>query len=422
MKRFRSFILVIGMMVFVSFTNAQHLTSAKLYLNLKQYDRAEASGLKAVDKDPGDEEAWFVLGKISYELQKYIQMLGAFDKASAIDSTEYKTEIQAYRLKVWADSYNAGIKYYNRGRDTAAFFQNAIEQFKTAILAIPDSTRTYYILALTYYGNKQSDEAIKTLNRSLEKDPKKPEELKLLGQLHLQSAREKTDAKDEAGAKPEFAASVSAFEKLIPIYRSNHDALIAQIKQSESLGKSDTTMREKLNEIDRSSRDNIMSLIELYERLGMSEKSLTLTRDAVASDPTNPSFRYVYGVYFIKQEKYAEGIEQLSKVEQAGADSTNPIYPDAVYNLGVAYLNWGVALKKESEIKSEAAAKAKKKDYKEDVLYKEKFNSARVYFEKTAEQRPNDPVIWQQLAKLYAVLNMSDKAKKAYEKYDQLNK
>ncbi len=390
MKRFRSFILVIGMMVFVSFSNAQHLTSAKLYLNLKQYDRAEASALKAVDKDPGDEEAWFVLGKISYELQKYIQMLGAFDKASAIDSTEYKTEIQAYRLKVWADSYNAGIKYYNRGRDTTSFFQTAIEQFKTAILAIPDSTRTYYILALTYYGNKQSDEAIKTLNKSLEKDPKKPEELKLLGQLHLQIAREKTDAKDSVGAKSEFTAALTAFEKLY--------------------------------ELDRSNRDNIMTLIELYERLGMSEKSLTLTRDAVASDPTNPSFRYVYGVYFIKQEKYAEGIEQLSKVEQAGTDSTNPIYPDAVYNLGVAYLNWGVSMKKESENKAEAAAKAKKKDHKEDVSYKEKFNMARVYFEKTAGLRPNDPVIWQQLAKLYAVLNMSKEAKKAYEKFDELNK
>jgi tetratricopeptide (TPR) repeat protein len=389
MKRFSSLILLFGMSVFVSITSAQHLTSAKLYLSLKQYVQAEASALKAVEKDPQDEEAWFVLGKSRYELKKYSQMVEAFEKAAAIDPEEHKTEINNYRMKVWADSYNAGIKYYNLGRDTASYLQTAIESFKTAIVTMPDSTRTYYVCALAYYGNKQPDEAIKVLNISLGK-ALKADELKLLGQLHTQIAQEKADAKDDAGSKQEYAAAVTAFEKLF--------------------------------ELDHSNVGNIMTLIEMYQFLGMSDKALALTRDAVAANPENRAFRYVYGVFFIKQDKFAEGIEQLNKVVQGVADTSDQVYSDAVYNLGIAYLNWGVALKKESDAKAEEAAKAKKKDYKEDLSYKEKFRSAVPYFEKATQLKQNDPGVWEQLAKLYANLNMSDKAKAAFKKVDELNK
>ncbi|MBM2839771.1 MAG: tetratricopeptide protein [Bacteroidetes bacterium] len=389
MKRFNPLILVCGMLLFVSFASGQHLTSAKLYYSLKQYDKAEASALKAVEKDPDDEEAWYVLGKSRFELKKYPEMIQAFDKAAKLDSAEHKEEINAYRLKVWADSFNEGIKYYNLGRDSSAYLPKAIESFNTALVAMPDSTRTYYVLALAHYGNKQPDEAIKALNKSLEKSVR-PEELKLLGQLHTHLARQKADAKDEAGSKQEYLAAIEAYEKLY--------------------------------QLDRMNTDNILILIDLYQLLGMSDKALTLTRDAVAFDPENRAFRYIYGVFFIKQEKYAEGIEQLNKAVEGVTDSSDQMFSDAITNFGVAYLNWGVALKKESEAKAEEAAKAKKKNYKEDLSYKEKFKAAVPYFERATQLNPKDASAWQQLAKLYANLNMSDKATAAFKKFDDLNK
>jgi len=314
-----------------------------------------------VEKDPDDGEAWFVLGKARYELKKYPAMIEAFDKAAVLDPEEYKEETNKYRLKVWADSYNAGIRYYHRGRDTAAYFQTALDSFKVAILAQPESTRTYYISALAYYGNNQVDEAIRMLNGSLAKKPNSPEDLKLLGQLHSQLARVKSDVKDSVGAKQEYAEALTAFEKLYGL--------------------------------DSSNADNALALIDLYERLGKGDKSLALTRDAVNRSPDNKIFRYIYGVYFVKQGKFPEGIEQLRKVADAGSDNAKVVYSDAVYNLGVAYLNWGVALKSESEAKSEAAQKAKKKDYKEDLSYKEKFKDALVFFEKASETKKDDPFI-----------------------------
>ena len=160
----------------------------------------------------------------------------------------------------------------------------------------------------------------------------------------------------------------------------------------------------------------------MYERTGQADKALALTRDALYRNPNNSTFRYIYGVYFVKQEKFEEGIEQLLKVVESGPDSTSLIYPDAVYNLGVAYLNWGVALKKESDAKTEEAQKAKKKNYKEDLTYMEKFKAALPYFEKASEAKKDDPYIWQQLGKLYANLNMPSKADAAFKRFDELTK
>jgi tetratricopeptide (TPR) repeat protein len=390
MKRYYPPILLLGMVLCVSVAAAQHLTSAKLYLRLAQFDKAEASAVKATEKDPDDGEAWFVLGKARYELKKYPEMIAAFDKADSLDAEEYKEETFKYRLKVWADSYNSGVKFYQLGRDSASYFITAIDSLSVAIMAQPESTRTYYICALAYYGSGKTGESIRSLNTSLAKNPRQPEELKLLGRLHVQLAREKTEAKDEAGSKQEYAAAISAFERLYAL--------------------------------DSTATENALTLIELYEHTGQGDKALALTRDAVDRNPNNSGFRYLYGVYFLKQEKFPEGIEQLNKAVEAGVDSTDPVYADAMYNLGVAYLNWGVEMKKHSEAMADSATKHKVKNYKEDLSYKEKFKAAVPYFEKAAAMKTDDPAIWQQLGRLYANLNMPEKADEAFKKYDAMNK
>ncbi len=388
MKRF--VVLFLGMLFLAGFSHAQYLTTAKLALKQSQYEKAEASAMIAAQKDPGDEEAWFVLGQARFELKKYVEMVEAFDKAMALDPEEHGEEIGRYRLKVWAISHNDGVKYYNAGRDSAVYFQNAINSFRAATIAMPDSIETYFVYALAYYGNKQTDEAIKVLNASLEKKPGQTKVLDLLAKFHSQLAREKADAKDEAGSKKEYEAAVGVYEKM--------------------------------RQIDPANTDVNMSLIDLYERLNMKDKALAMTRDAVTADPKNRELRYVYGVYLMKQDDIPGAIEQFSTVESEKPDTVDVVHMNAVYNLGVAYLNWGVAMKKDSEQKAEEAAKSKKKGFKEDLSYKEKFKSAVAYFEKSSEMKKDDPFVWQQLGRLYANLNMPKEANAAFKKYDELSK
>ncbi len=167
-------------------------------------------------------------------------------------------------------------------------------------------------------------------------------------------------------------------------------------------------------------QDNINNLIDVYERTKSTDKALELTKGAVQKDPSNKTYRYAYGVFLLKQEKYPEAVEQFD-----AALKLDPGYADARYNLGVSYLNWGVKLKEESDKKAEAEAAGKKgkgKDVKADESYKEKFKQALPYLEQSVQDRPNDAGLWQSLGRLYAILNMPDKSKQAFEKFDSLTK
>lgn len=394
MKRSTPIILLFWTVVFISTASAQFLTSARLYLKQREWALAESSALKATVKDDKDEEAWFVLGQARFELKKYPEMIDAFNKSLEI-KPEYREEIDRYKLKVWVDSYNAGIKYYNKGRDTASYLDTALDSLKLAIKAMPDSASNYYVSALSYYGKRDYANSTKMLETTLEKDPANIEAVKMLGQLHLQAGREKSDAKDSVGAAEQYRLSTLAFERLYE--KAPGDV------------------------------DNIINLIDAYERAGMNDKAFTLTSNCVKADPGNRICRFAFGVYLLKKDMYSESIEQFKAVVEPEPLEKDVMYKDATYNLGVAYLNWGVAMKEENDKKAEAArkaAKGKKKapEEKEDMTYKEKFKAAVPYLEKVAAFRQDDAGIYQQLGKLYANLNMSKEAKAAFETADRLVK
>ncbi len=363
-------------------------TSARLYMSQKQFDRAEEALLKQVAKNPSDEEGWYLLGQVRVELKKYMEANQAYDKALAISDAHQK-EITQNKIAFWGKMLNEGIDYFKRGSASPANYDTAITKYEAAITFQPDSAYTYYALSLAQSATNQDDKAIASLETAVQKNPKFTDAIQRLGRLYRGRAEQKKD-KDEAGRKADLSKAVQLFESA--------------------------------HKIQPDKVDFVSQLIDLYMALGEDTKALELTRDAVAADPGNRSFRYVYGVFFLKQEKYSQGIEQLLKAAETQGDSADAIYPDAVYNLGVAYLNWGVAMKKQADSAYDAAMKAKKKDFKEDPSYKEKFKAAVPYFEKAAELKKDDPTIWQQLGRLYTNLNMKEKADAAYKKFDELNK
>jgi tetratricopeptide (TPR) repeat protein len=389
MKKYFPALLILLALVYMTTTGFQcgsaEATSAKLYMQQKQWQKAEESLMKELAKNDKNEEAWFLLGQTRLEMKKYEGMNEAYTRSLALGEV-HKTEITRNRLAVWAMNYNEGVAYYNRGRDTAAYYDKALESFAIAINMEPDSSTTYYVAALAHYAKKDFAGATQKLETALQKKPDYADAARFLGQLDYQVGIEKTEAKDESGAQAAFVKATAAFETAY--------------------------------KVDPVNPDNITNLIEVYERTKQVDKAMNLTRDAVAKDPKNKLYRYAYGVFLLKQEKFPESIEQFQE-----ALKIDPAYGDANYNLGVSYLNWGVSMKEEADKKYEADRKANKgKDVKEDLSYKEKFKSALPYLEKSAELRTEDAALWQQLAKLYANLNMVDKSKAAFEKFDKLTK
>lgn len=387
MKRYLPGAVLLLVAVYLSSTGFQcgsaELTSAKLYMSQKQWAKAEESLTKQLAKNDKDAEAWFLLGQVRFEEKNYTGMNDAYTRSLAV-SDVHKADIVRYRLGLWGSMYNDGVNFYNRGRDTAAFYDSALVRFKTAIALEPDSPGTYYVTALANYAKQDLEGCRGNLHLALQKNPGFFDAARFLGQIQYTIAQSKLDAKDTAAASAEYAKAADAFKQAFDLQPSN--------------------------------AENIASLIDAYERSHQSDKAESITRDAVQKDPKNKLFRYAYGVFLLKKEDYQDAIEQFSK-----ALEIDPNYSDASYNTGVAYLNWGVSMKAANDRAAESQKKGAKPP-KEDLSYKEKFKLALPYLEQGVQYRPDDAALWTQLARLYAILNMSDKSRAAYEKVDKLTK
>lgn len=389
MKRYLPLGLLFLAFVYISTTGFQcgsaETTSAKLYLNQKQYDKAEASLLKELAKNDKNEEAWFLLGQTRLELRKYAEMNDAYTHALQLGDV-HKSEIERNRLAIWAMMYNDGVGLYNKGHDTAAYYQKAIDRFSTAIAMVPDSSGTYYVRGLAYFALQDRKSAAGDFVKALQLKPDFEDAARRLGELYYNNGTEKLAQKDEAGAQSEFLLAAEAFEKS---YKA-----------------------------DPNNPENIISLIDVYGKTKNTEKALALTKSAVEKDPQNKVFRYAYGVFLQQQDKLPESIEQFKK-----AVEIDPNYGDAVVNLGISYLNWGVSMKGEADRKAEEQRKKNKgKEVKEDFSYKEKFKECLPYLERAAELRSDDLALLQRLGQVYANLNMVEKSRAAFDKLDRLSK
>ena len=395
MNRYTTALVLLASVLYFSTTGFQcgsaESTSAKLYMQQKQWDKAEESLSKEVAKNPNNDEAWFLLGQIRLELKKYLLMNEAYTKCLEISNT-YKNDIDRNRLAIWAQMYNDGVALYNKGRDSAVNYDRAIERFEIARAILPDSASVYHVLALSHYAKKDYASTEKVLAAVLAKKPNYSEAARLLGQVNMMRADERKAAKDDAGAQAAYEKAAAAFEAA---YKG-----------------------------DPNNADNIINLIDAYARANKSDKAMAITQDAIKSDPNNRVYRYAYGVFLLKQDKFAESIEQLKKALEISPDANDGTAKDATYNLGVAYLNWGVSMKAEVDKKAEAAMKGGKpaKDVKEDLSFKEKYTAAVPYLEQSTQYKSDDILLWQQLAKVYANLNMVSKMKRAFAVADSLMK
>ncbi len=401
MKRYFPLLVLLLAAVFISTTGFQcssaELTSARLYVQQKNWAKAEESCQKELAKNDKNEEAWFILGQVRHEVRNYKGALEAFNKASALSET-HKADIVRYRLAIWQASFNEGVRYYNTGKDTTGNYQKALDYFTTAIDAEPDSTISYFVAARTAVAMKERDKAVGFLQTALKKNPKYADAASLLGQVYYSAGMEKLDAKDEAGANKDFEAATTAYENAYKIAPEDPNTINA--------------------------------LIEIYERTKNPGKALAITREAVAKEPENKVYRYALGVFLLKQ---AEFFSTGGKYDSAGAryqEATDQFkkalaidekYADANYNCGVAYLNWGVSMKTELDKKNESS-KSTSSDPKAEAAYKDKFKQALPYLEKATEVRSDDVALYQQLGRLYALLNNPEKSKAAFKKMDELMK
>ena len=385
-KLFTIVALLLAGLAFVGFQcSSTEMTSAKLYIQQKNYDKALDVLQKEVQKNPQSAEGYYYLGYVYGEKDDYGKMMDAFDKSLSI-SNEYKSQIADQNKYFWANLFNRGVSLYQKGvnandKDSSKlYFDKSITMFDYATRLEPDSVDTYKNLAFVYMGAGENDKAIEPLQKMIKLD-KSLDGYKYLGEIYYNNG---ILQKQEYSATHDSQDSVKAVE--------NFNNAIKVLEEG----------REQYPD----NPEILLTLSNAYINAGKADVALSSFKTLVEKDPDNKYYHYNYGVLLLGKNDYENAEAQFKKAIDIDSE-----YQNAIYNLAVTYVKWGTQINKLAEDKGE-----------ENAEYKEKYQQALPYLEKSVELQPEDAATWELLGKVYTVLNMQDDAQNAFNKADELRK
>ena len=367
--------------VFLGFTfmgyqcGSTELTSAKLYIQQKNYDKARDLLEQEVQKNPKSDEGYYLLGVVYGEKNEYDKMVNAYNKSLSI-SNNFKENIEQSKQYYWATLFNRGVKSYQGGINSQSedssrvYFSNAVNYFETAIAIIPDSADAYKNLAFVYINMEEYEKAVKPLRKLVEKE-KSVEAYQFLGEI-LYEQGNKLKENDESAAMDKYNEAIKILEEGRKIYPNEPKILLA--------------------------------LSNSYIAANKLDVAKDVFKAGVEAEPDNPYYRYNYGVLLLGGREYEEAEKQFLK-----AIEIKPDYENALYNLGVTYVKWGTYLNELADEKGETSNE-----------YKEKYRMALPHLEKAAQIKSDDAALWELLGKVYTVLGMQEDAINAFNKADEL--
>lgn len=436
--------------------SSAEMTSAKLYITRKEFQNAEAQLQKEVAKNPANEEAWFLLGKIRYEMNNYKGMKNAFVEGQKA-GTKFKKEMDAFTLQTWGKLFNQGVEELNKATDSASF-DTVIETYKLASYVMPESVANQQNLGLAYYRKGDYENAIEPLTVAMNKmkslfairilsniylvranefktkftDANKDllEEMKNLDQVREKikgadvkyfigeptTVDKETKGKGKTAVvvsetwkyakydltvtiKEDYVTAVKFVKPYVPaIDSSSHKRSIAEYAKAIDVLK-------KGNDFYPEDAELSESLMNAYIGSERNDEARQLLNDRVKKYPNSKFDRYNLGVFLLKDNKFEAAVNEFKAVLEI-----DPAFSSAVYNLAATYVNWGVA-------EQERLKKAKKDD---DKSYQEKYKLAVPFLEKVIADKPNEVPIWELLGQVYANLGELDKANSAYKKADEI--
>jgi tetratricopeptide (TPR) repeat protein len=382
---FISLLIVLVVSVIGFQCSSTEITSAKLYIQQKNLDKAMESLQKEVTKNPNSDEGYYLLGYVYGEKEKYKDAMEAFNKSLSI-SNKYAKNIGESRKFFWANLFNKGVAFYQKGINTTnvdsskMYFEKSIVNFENAVEIEPDSADTYKNLAFVYMSAGDNDKAISPLKKLIELE-KALDGYRYLGEIYYTKG---------SLARNDYEVTKNPQDSINSV---NH--YLDAIKVLEEGRKSYPSDSELLVVLSNS-----------YIGANKIDVAIDAFKTGVEQEPENKYYRYNYGVLLLGSENYEEAEKQFKK-----AIEIDPEYSNAVYNLAVTYVRWGTALNKLAE----------EKQIQSDE-YKEKYRLALPYLEKVAQSKEADAGTWELLGKVYTILGMQDDANNAFQKADELRK
>jgi tetratricopeptide (TPR) repeat protein len=288
--------ILIGLTVIVAvigFTacDSQEVTSAKVYIQQSNLEKAEELLLVAFEKEPMNSNIGFLLGTEIYSKKEDWKNMSKYFQASLAIDSKFKDKIDQFNNKYWVDNFNAGAKYYNalindEAENPEKVTETAIEAFNNAIMLVPEKAEAYSVLAQVYIFSDKIAEATEAMQTAVELNPKDITSLVNLGNI---------------------------------LYQDN--------KYEDAIG-----FLKRALDVDPQNLLAIKQIAFIYDKMGQKAEATQAYKDAIVADPENADLHYNLGVLYHQQKDYKNAAVEFELVIKF-----NPESIDAMYNAGLSY-------------------------------------------------------------------------------------
>lgn len=281
------------------------LTSAKLYLQEDEPERAKQQLLAAAESTPDDPEVHFLLGRV-YGLEgDWVAMAAALDRSGAL-STRFAPDIAQVRRYYWTQNYNAGVTAATAAEpDHAA----ASQAFAAATVIDPTEVSGWRNLAFTHYVLGASDEAIGAYRQALMVAPQDTLVLSGLSTLLVQEGRYE-----------EAATALRELVKLAPGDAAAFVNLGIACERLQDEAAAEDAFRQALL-IDPDMALAHYGLGNLYWGQGLYEQAGAAYQKAVSEDPEDVDARFNLAMVHLRLENDAAALPLLQRLSEQVPDN-----------------------------------------------------------------------------------------------------
>ncbi len=170
----------------------QEYTSAKLYIQNEDWERAEEYLFKALEVEPDNPEVMVQIGyHVHAKKGEWDKMNEMFDRAMAIDpdakvpNRPVNEVVKNYRAMFWAENYNNSVRKFNeyKGSGDKSVLEEATIMFEETVTIDGTEGQTYSILASCYFELGNNDMAVQNARKAVELMPGDFQSNLALGQI-----------------------------------------------------------------------------------------------------------------------------------------------------------------------------------------------------------------------------------------------
>ncbi len=361
-------LILLGLMLSGYQCSSAEMSSAKLYIQQKNWDKATESLNKEISKNPKSDEAFYLLGVVSKEKEDLKGMVENFNKSLEI-SSKFKKEIDVITQNSWAEAFNGGVSNYNKAAQskskdtTAMFLDKALDKFNTAIFLEPDSLESYKIVSMIYLTRGENDKAIPILEKIIEKKGSDYAYAQLAeiyikkGEVKNNSYKASKNAADSVAAQSDFNKALDIAKKGLNVHPGNENLL--------------------------------QSLASIYGFLNQAEEGAALFEGEVKKNPNNKLSRLYFGIFLTNIQNYTGAVAEFAEVIKL-----DPNFFEAYYYEGFAYYNWGLTiLKKADANKVDGRPEANPK-------FEKCVENAKIYVEKAPKEKKGYDLLFKAYTRL----------------------